>query len=116
MVSQHSPLPPPMTPTLEAMSGKLDHLITVVEVVADRVERLEDSQDRFIRFADSMRKIAMRLSSAGVAMATARALGVIAVPTRSLVALAAGAFGGTFAATILWQLLHARAALAGIVP
>ena len=101
---------------METIDAKLSHVITIAELTAKDVEQLRDDHVRYERNVDAMRSLALRLSATGIAMATARAVGAIAVPTESLLALAAGAFGGGYAARILWQLLHAHAALAGVLP
>ena len=112
----HSPLPPPMSATLDTIAGKLDHAITVIELTCDRVRQLEDGRIKAERVEASMRGIAMRLSAAGVAMSVARAAAAVAVPTRALAIMAAGSFAGGFLGTVLWQLVHTRVALAGVLP
>lgn len=105
-----------MPATLDLIAGKLDHVILVAELTADRVQRVEDAQLRTEETVSKMRSIALRLSAASLALSASRALSAIASPTRSLAALAVGAFGGGFVATLLWQLLHAKTALAGLLP
>ena len=105
-----------MPSTLDLISGKLDHAITVIELTADRVRSLEDGRIRAERVETSMQDIARRLSAAGIAMATARAVAAVAVPTRALTAMAAGAFAGGFLGTLAWQFAHAHTALAGVLP
>jgi hypothetical protein len=51
-----------------------------------------------------------------MALAASRAVAAIAAPTRTVLALAGGAFAGGFLGTIVWQLLHAHTALAGVLP
>ena len=105
-----------MSATMETIDAKLSHAITLVELTARDVESLRDAHVRYERNVASMRGLALRLSAAGVAMATARAVQAVAMPSRALAALAGGAFAGGFLGTILWQLVHAHAALAGVLP
>ena len=105
-----------MPATLETLHGKLDHAITVLELTADRVQQLEDGRIRAERTEASMREVALRLSAAGIAMSVARTVSAVAVPTRALALMAGGAFAGGFLGTILYQLAHAHAALAGVMP
>jgi len=98
-----------MAATLETVSGKLDHLITVAEVTASRVERLEDGRDRAEKVEKGMRSLAMRLSAAGIAMSV--------VPSfRWMAVTAGGSFAGGLLGTLIWQFLHAHAAIAGVLP
>ncbi len=96
--------------------GKVDHLITVVEVMNGRVEKLDAAQEQTRKLERSMRRLALRLSTAALAMSSSRVVAAVAAPTRSLAAMAFGAFAGGFVGTILWQLLHAKASMAGILP
>jgi hypothetical protein len=105
-----------MVATLEGVNGKLDHLITVTEVTAARVRRLEDGHVETARVEASMRGIAMRLSATSMAIGAARVASAVALPARSLAVMAAGSFGGGFVGSILWQLLHSHTAMAGVLP
>ena len=97
---------------MESIAGRLDHVITVVDLMARQVQALEDDRARAAATERAMRRIAMRLSAAGISMATARAFAAIAAPSRILAATAAGAFAGGLVGTMLWQIWHASAALA----
>lgn len=112
----HSPLPPLMSATMETIDAKLSHAITLVELTARDVESLRDAHVRYERNVASMRGLALRLSAAGVAMATARAVQAVAMPSKTIAAMAAGAFAGGFLGTVLWQILHAHTAFAGLLP
>lgn len=43
-------------------------------------------------------------------------MSAVAAPTRAIAALMAGAFAGGFVGTIVWQLVHAKASMAGLLP
>lgn len=116
MSTSHSPLPPTMPATLDTVSAKLDHVITIAELTANRVEQVDARVVQVERAGESMRKVALRLSAASIALATSRAIAAVAAPTRSLAVMAAGAFAGGFIGTILWQLTHAHTALASWMP
>lgn len=101
-----------MPATLESVAGKLDHLITVAEVTAQRVERLEDEQERTRSIERGLRGLAERLSSAALRMSARLALAAALPPARNVVLTVVGAFAGGLAGTVLWHVLHASAALA----
>ena len=105
-----------MTVTMDTIDAKLSHVITVAELTARDVETLRDAHVRYERNVDAMRSLALRLSAAGIAMATSRAVQAVAMPSRALAALAGGAFAGGFLGTLLWQLVHAHTAVAGVLP
>ena len=116
MVSAHSPLPPPLPATLETISGRLDHAITVIELTAQQVQKLDDARMETARVEASMRKIALKLSASAMSLSAARVVAAMALPARSIAVMAAGAFGGGFVGSILWQMLHAHSAMAGVLP
>ena len=111
-MATHSPLPPPMPATLEAVDGKLTHLITVAEVTAQRVERLEDGHERVLHVERNLRGLAERLSSAALRMSARIALAAAIPPARTVVLTTAGAFAGGLVGTLAWHILHAAQALA----
>jgi hypothetical protein len=105
-----------MPATMETISIKLDYVITVADLTADRVAKLEDDWIRAEKTMEGLRGLALRLSAASMALAASRAVAAIAAPTRTVLALAGGAFAGGFLGTIAWQILHAHSALASVLP
>jgi hypothetical protein len=101
MTSPHSPLPPPMPASLETIGARLDHAITVLELTAVRVQRLEDGRVRSEQVEASMRTIAHRLSAAALAMSVSRAVGTL----RAAAIMGAGAFLGGFTGELVWRVL-----------
>jgi hypothetical protein len=110
--SQPSALPPDPKPTLETLGGRLDHLITVVELMSARVESMDDSwEGRVSRLTERERalsSLASRLASAALSMSGARLM----PRARWLVATSVGAFAGGVVGSMVWQWAHAAAALA----
>lgn len=105
-----------MPASLDTISVKLDYVITVAELTADRVARLEDDRIRAEKAMEGLRGLALRLSAASMALAASRAVAAVAAPARALAAMAVGAFAGGFLGTLVWQLVHAHSALAGVLP
>jgi hypothetical protein len=101
MTSTHSPLPPPMPATLETIGARLDHAITVLELTADRVQRLEDGRMQAEQVEASMRKIALRLSASALALSASRAVGTL----RAASLMVAGGFLGGFTGELVWRVL-----------
>lgn len=112
VTSHPSPLPPDPKPTIETMSARLDHMITVVEVMAARVESMDDRwENRVTRLTERERalsSLASRLGSAALSMSMARVM----PKARWLVATSIGAFAGGVVGSMVWQWLHAAVALA----
>lgn len=110
--SPHSPLPPPPEPTIELLSGRLDHAITVIEVMASRVESMDDRWehrvDRLMERERALSSLARRLGSAALSMSMAR----IMPKARWLLATSVGAFIGGVVGSTVWQWLHAGFAMA----
>lgn len=108
----HSPLPPPPLPSIELLTARLDHIVTVIEVMADRVESIDDRwenrMDRLMAREQAMSHLARRLGSAALSMSAARLM-----PTfRWLFATSLGAFAGGIVGAVVWQWVHAASALA----
>ena len=101
-----------MPATLEILDGKLTHLVTVAEVTAQRVERLEDEQERARRVERSLRGLTERVSAAALRMSARLALAAAIPPFRTVALMTAGAFAGGVVGTFLWQALHAASAIA----
>ena len=105
MAQVHSPLPPAMPPTLETIDGKLTHVITVVEVTSDRVERLEDDRERLHRVERSLQRMIGRVSTAALQVSARLVVASAVPPMRSLFVMGGGAFLGGAAATFAIRLL-----------
>jgi hypothetical protein len=90
----------------------MDRAITVIEVVARRVESMDDRwEERIDRLAERERALstlARRLGSAALSMSAAR----IMPRVRWLLATSLGAFTGGIVGSMLWQWVHATSALA----
>jgi len=100
-------------PTLDTVSARLDHVITVVEIMAGRVESIhshwEGRMDGLMKRERALSTLARRLGSAAFSMAAAR----IIPKGRWLLATSLGAFVGGVVGAMAWQWLHAASALAG---
>jgi hypothetical protein len=107
-----SPLPPEPAASLDLVNGKLSHLITVAEVTAQRVQRLEDEQERTRATERTLRRLVERTSGAALQLSAALALKTVLPGARTLVLTTAGAFAGGLVGTLLWQALHVGASLA----
>jgi hypothetical protein len=105
-------LPPDPKPTIETVGARLDHAITVIEVMASRVESMDDLlESRLTRLTERERalaSLASRLASAALSMSMARVM----PKGRWLVATSVGAFAGGVVGSMVWQWVHAAAALA----
>lgn len=112
MTATHSPLPPPMPVTLDTIAAKLDHAVLVLDLMGRQVQRLDDTSVETARVEKSMRQIALRLSSAAMAMSAARVAAALAPTGLRLVVTAGGAFVGGLTGSILWQLWHVSSAFA----
>jgi hypothetical protein len=108
----HSPLPPAPVPTIESVSARLDHAITVIEVMASRVdsidERWEHRMDRLVDRERAMSMLARRLGSAAISISAAR----IMPRARWLLATTLSAFAGGVVGAVVWQWAHAATAMA----
>jgi hypothetical protein len=101
-----------MPATLETVDGKLTHLVTVAEVTAQRVERLEDSYERILGVERSLRGLAERVSSAALRMSARLALAAAIPPFHNVALVTVGAFAGGLVGTVLWHAIHAATAVA----
>lgn len=107
----HSPLPEEPPPTLELMNAKLTHLITVTEVVRDRVDSWDRRVEEVHAAKRALQSIAQRLSRAALELAFARIVQRLPSPWMAAATVTAAFLGG-LAGTVAWQWLHAGAALA----
>jgi len=111
--SLHSPLPPGPVPTIETISARLDHCITVIEVMASRVESMDDRWDTRVseltKRERALSSLATRLGTTGLRLSAASLM----PKGRWVVATSLGAFVGGIFGAMIWQLLHAASALAG---
>lgn len=98
--------------SLDTVAAKLDHAITVIELTAERVRRIDDAHIETARVEKSMRSIALRLSATALALSAARVTAAVAPTGRAVLVTVAGAFAGGFVGSLLWQLWHAGPALA----
>lgn len=94
---------------MESVSARLDHAITVIEVMASRVDAWDDRIEHVTKQERALSALARRLGSAALSLSAARLL----PQARWLVATSFGAFVGGVVGSIVWQWAHAAAALAG---
>jgi len=102
-----------LTPTLDAMNGRMDFISTKVAVVADQAETMNDRQEERLGAMKLLHTaqytISQKLYDAAVKLATARALSMMLPTPARLAALTVGAALGGFLATWAWLNMHAPA-------
>ena len=101
-----------MTPTIETVAARLDHAITVIEVMASRVESMDAHWEHRLAGVTvrerALSDLARRLGGAAFSIAAAR----IIPKGRWLLATSLGAFTGGIVGAMVWQWLHAASAFA----
>jgi hypothetical protein len=94
---------PELPVSLEVIYARQNHAITVTEVLATTVDRLDRDWNSKVK---EIRGVATDLSSATMRLLTARAIGATIPATAQLLVLGVGTFCGSFAATWIWLSLH----------
>ena len=107
----HSEIPDPPA-TLETVNAKLNHLITVVEVLAKQVERVDDQIVSVEKTEKRMMTITRNLSNATLQLSAARIAAAILPAPRAMLVMSTGAFLGGLVGSVAWQWLHAASAFA----
>ena len=107
---------PELPPSIESIDATLKHVAVLLQVTADRVERIENRVDQKLhqlnKLEQSVQRTAQWLAREALKIQAARVIGAVAPTPMRFALLLGAAFLGGFAGQVLFALVGHPSALA----